>query len=116
MICQCILLGLDGAIKIGKLIYFAEISILKDFAANLESCERRPPSQTQSKHIKSLAGIAMELMQKYIKDNGMVGVDDLGRWPVDSAAFGFLLAISTATSMEALKEVNGPPIESQFLY
>ncbi|KAJ5465947.1 hypothetical protein N7530_009734 [Penicillium desertorum] len=88
MICQCILLGLDGAIKI----------------ANLESCERRSPSQTQSKHIKSLAGIAMELMQKYIKDNGMVGVDDLGRWPVDSAAFGFLLAISTATSMEALKE------------
>lgn len=58
----------------------------------------------------------MELMQKYIKDNEMVGVDDLDRWPVDSAAFGFLSAISAATSIEALKEVNGPPIEPQFMY
>ena len=32
----------------------------------------------------------MELMQTYNKNDGVVGVDDLVRWPVDSDAFGFL--------------------------
>lgn len=48
----------------------------------------------------------MELMQKYEKDDGMVGVDDLDRWPVDSNAFGFLLATSTTESLEGLKQVS----------
>jgi hypothetical protein len=54
-----------------------------------------------------LAPITMELMQKYVKDDGMVGVDDVDRWPVDSHAFGFLSAISTTQSLETLKQVSG---------
>lgn len=50
----------------------------------------------------------MELMQKYVKDDGMVGVDDVDRWPVDSDAFGFLSAISTTESIETLKQVSVP--------
>jgi hypothetical protein len=48
----------------------------------------------------------MELMQKYTKDDGMVGVDDLTRWPVESDAFGFLSAISTTKSITALRKVS----------
>ncbi|OQD76722.1 hypothetical protein PENANT_c125G00252 [Penicillium antarcticum] len=86
--CRNILLGLDGVIKI----------------ASLEICVERPPGQAQNVYIKTLASITMEIMQKYVKDDGMVGVDDVDRWPVDSDAFGFLSALSTAKSMESLKE------------
>lgn len=47
----------------------------------------------------------MEIMQKYVKDDGMVGIDDVERWPVDSDAFKFLSALSTTKSIESLKEV-----------
>jgi hypothetical protein len=56
-----------------------------------------------------LASITMEIMQKYVKDDGMVGVDDVERWPVDSDAFNFLSALSTAKSIEFLKEVPKLP-------
>jgi hypothetical protein len=48
----------------------------------------------------------MELMQKYEKDDGLVGVNDLNRWPVDSDAVGFLSAVSSGTSIKALKQVS----------
>jgi hypothetical protein len=47
----------------------------------------------------------MQLMQSYEMDDGVIGVDDLGRWPPDSEAFGFLEAISSARSVEALMKV-----------
>jgi hypothetical protein len=55
--------------------------------------------------INSLATIMMQLMQSYEMDDGVIGVDDLGRWPPDSEAFGFLEAISSARSVEALMKV-----------
>lgn len=48
----------------------------------------------------------MELMQKYTKDDGRAGVDDLVRWPIDSDAFRFLLAISDTNSLKLLKKVK----------
>ncbi|CAG8316469.1 Tyrosine-protein kinase, receptor ROR, subgroup [Penicillium camemberti] len=86
--CRNILLGLDGVIKI----------------ASLEMCVECLPGQAQNVYIKKLASITMEIMQKYVKDDGMVGVDDVDRWPVDSDAFGFLSALSTAKSIDSLKE------------
>lgn len=50
----------------------------------------------------------MELMQKYVKDSEMVGVDNIGRWRVDSNAFEFLSAISTTESIDSLKQVGVP--------
>lgn len=47
----------------------------------------------------------MALMQKYEKDAGIIGVDDLSRWPVDSDAVGFLSAVSTG-SIESLRKVQ----------
>lgn len=56
-------------------------------------------------YAKKLGSIAMEIMQKYVKDDGMVGIDDEDRWPIDSDSFGFLLAISETRSIGSLKEV-----------
>ncbi|KAJ5640358.1 uncharacterized protein N7484_008220 [Penicillium longicatenatum] len=88
LICRNVLLGLDGIVKI----------------ACIESCVERNPNEAQSGYIKALASIIMEVMQKDIKDCGVIGIEDLERWPVDSNAFKFLSAISTTENIEALKE------------
>jgi hypothetical protein len=56
----------------------------------------------------------MRLMQKYDKDQGVVGVNDLERWPIDSAAVGFLSATETAGSIKSLRDVSSPSKEECF--
>ncbi|KAL1983542.1 hypothetical protein VTN96DRAFT_10281 [Rasamsonia emersonii] len=87
LISSNILLGLDGVIQI----------------AALEDCHTHLLDQTQAQAMKALATITMELMQKYVKDDGVIGVDDVERWPVDSDAVGFLSATTSAGSIEELK-------------
>ena len=48
----------------------------------------------------------MELMQKHVKDDGAVGVDDLKLWPSDSNAVDFLSATTSATTVDVLLEVG----------
>ncbi|EFW13295.1 hypothetical protein D8B26_005415 [Coccidioides posadasii str. Silveira] len=86
--CSNILIGFDGVIKI----------------AGLEFCEEHPLDQSQAQSIQALVAITMELMQKHGKDDGVVGVDDLNRWPIDSDAVKFLSAASSATCLEILKQ------------
>ena len=45
----------------------------------------------------------------------MVGVNDLDRWPVDSDAFGFLSAVSSTVSIEALEQVSPFSVEFPYL-
>lgn len=53
----------------------------------------------------------MELMQTYDKNDGLVGVDDLDRWPVDSDAFGFLSTVPSTVSVEALEQASQFSVE-----
>lgn len=48
----------------------------------------------------------MELMQKYVKDDGAVGIDHPERWRVCPAAIEFLSATTSASSFEELKKVS----------
>lgn len=48
----------------------------------------------------------MELMQKHLKEDGVVGIEDLDRWPSDSAAVEFLSATTSATSANELMKVS----------
>jgi len=50
----------------------------------------------------------MRLMQKYDKDEGIIGVDDLKRWPIGSAAVSFLSATGATRSIKSLKMVRSP--------
>lgn len=50
----------------------------------------------------------MELMQKYVKDDGAIGIDNLDRWRNRSAAIEFLSATTSAGSFEELKKVCSP--------
>ncbi|KAJ6163795.1 hypothetical protein N7497_003774 [Penicillium chrysogenum] len=61
------------------------------------------PKQSEIAYIVVLPSIMMRLMQKYDKDQGVVGVNDLERWPIDSAAVGFLSATETAESIKSLR-------------
>ncbi len=42
-----------------------------------ELCYTRRLGNTESRYIMALRVITMELMQKYVKDGGAIGVDDL---------------------------------------
>jgi hypothetical protein len=48
----------------------------------------------------------MELMQKYVKDDGAVGVENLDRWPSDSNAVDFLSRTTSALSLAELLKVR----------
>lgn len=48
----------------------------------------------------------MELMQKHVKEDGAVGVENLGRWPSDSAAVDFLSLTTSANSAKHLMTVS----------
>ncbi|CAG8155977.1 unnamed protein product [Penicillium nalgiovense] len=61
------------------------------------------PKQSEIAYIAALPSIMMRLMQKYDKDQGVVGVNDLERWPIDSAAVEFLSATETAESIMSLR-------------
>jgi hypothetical protein len=52
----------------------------------------------------------MEMMQKYIKDGGAVGVENLERWPADSNAVSFLSQTTSASSVTELNKVSEPLI------
>jgi hypothetical protein len=47
----------------------------------------------------------MELMQKYIKENRAVGIDNLDRWRNCPATIEFLCVTISASSFKELKEV-----------
>lgn len=52
----------------------------------------------------------MELMQKYVKDDGAIGIDNLDRWRTRPAAVEFLSATTSAGSFEELQSVCRPLI------
>ena len=47
----------------------------------------------------------MELMQKYVKEDGAIGIDDLQRWHPGSNAVRFLSATGSAASVAELLKV-----------
>ncbi|EHY57101.1 hypothetical protein ABEF92_004008 [Exophiala dermatitidis] len=89
------------------------INVAGEITAHQELCRPCPLSNPGSRDLKALSSITMELMQKYAKADGAVGVDDLRRWPSDSLAVEFLSETTSATSAERLlKASDGPQISS----
>ena len=50
--------------------------------------------------------ITMELMQKYAKDDGAIGIENLNRWSMDSDAVKFLSMTTSARSVDELMKVS----------
>lgn len=97
-------MGLDGVVKIGELhsSNTAPQNVLTAMIASLESTVPFTPDQNQFSSVNRLGFLAMELMQKYVKEN--VGIDDTTRCPVESRAFDFL---SSTTSARSVAELSG---------
>jgi hypothetical protein len=54
----------------------------------------------------------MYLMKKCAGKDGVLGVDNVERWPLDSAAVDFLTLISSSTSLCSLTQVCNPTVWS----
>ncbi|KAK9576870.1 hypothetical protein V6Z93_010318 [Aspergillus fumigatus] len=85
--CSSILMSLEGEIQI----------------ARIDCCSVRSPGRNQASDLALVGRVMMELMQKYVKDDGAVGIDNLKRWATSSAAVEFLSATTSAGSFEELK-------------
>lgn len=64
------------------------------------------PAGPVPQYSKPLEVITMELMQKYEKEDGKTGVDDIERWGCDSHAMEFLSSIGSGVSVETLRKVS----------
>ncbi|KAI2943092.1 hypothetical protein CBS147322_8623 [Aspergillus niger] len=87
MDCSSILMSLEGEIQIARIDCFAV----------------RPAGRVRADDLVPVARVMMQLMQKYVKDDGAVGIDNLDRWRNCSAALEFLSATTSAGSFEELK-------------
>lgn len=105
LVCSNILLGLDGIVKIGKSRFF-RIESSSPVVAGPEHCVDCLTQQSEATCIAAIPSITMQLMQKYDKEDGAIGVDDLKRWPMESAAVSFLGASGATASMKILKQVS----------
>jgi hypothetical protein len=56
--------------------------------------------------VKTLALIMVELMQKVPNTNGVIGVRNLERWPLQSSASKFLLRLESTGSLPKLTDVS----------
>ena len=75
--------------------------------ADQERCRSVDPSGNIGVgDIRALSRIVMELMQKNVKEDGAVGIENLDRWPHDSAAVDFLSLTTSATSAKDLMKVS----------
>ncbi|PVH68125.1 hypothetical protein DL98DRAFT_554926 [Cadophora sp. DSE1049] len=79
--CSVILLSAQGNLKITNLQYCKTID-----------------GTGESRDVRALSPIMMQLMQKYVNDDGVVGVDNLRRWPSDGNAVAFLFETTSAAS------------------
>jgi len=76
-------------------------------AADQECCRHVAPSRNLGiRDVRALSRIMMELMQKHVKEDGAVGIENLDRWPSDSAAVEFLSATTSASSAKELMTVS----------
>ncbi|KAJ5875190.1 uncharacterized protein N7473_012537, partial [Penicillium subrubescens] len=53
-------------------------------------------------YIKIVGSIMMELLQNYTKDDGIVGIDNMDRWPSDSPPVTFLSSTTSASLLKSL--------------
>lgn len=76
--------------------------------ARIDCCIIRQTGRLHKIDLAPVSKVMMELMQKYAKDDGAVGIDNLGRWQTCPAAIDFLSATISASSFEELKKVCHP--------
>ena len=80
-------------------------------AADQEYCRHVAPSRSIGvRDVRALSRIIMELIQKHVKEDRVIGIEDLDRWPSDSAAVDFLSATTSAISAKQLMTVSRNPI------
>ncbi|KAJ5974840.1 hypothetical protein N7481_008547 [Penicillium waksmanii] len=90
--CSSVIVNLNGQVKI----------------ARIDCCVIRQQGTIQASDLAPVSRIMMELMQKYVKEDGAIGIDNLDRWRSCPAAIEFLCATNSASSFEELKELCFP--------
>ncbi|KAL4861198.1 hypothetical protein BDV12DRAFT_208300 [Aspergillus spectabilis] len=70
----------------------------------VQHCIGRQPNQSQTQTLRALANITMFLMQKYLKPDGVIGIDGT-RWRSDPLEF-----LSATASVATIQELREHPL------
>lgn len=70
---------------------------------NQEFCSAENSSPSD---IKAVGRIMMQLLQKYVKEGGAIGIENLNRCSLDSNAVKFLSMTTSASSLEELTKIK----------
>ena len=111
--CSSVLLKPDGEIKIGQRRPALTFGFANGSIASQECCGA--PDRSNHNDVRAMGYITMELMQKYAKDDGAIGIENLNRWSMDSDAVKFLSMTTSARSVEELMKVSMTVLWSQQL-
>lgn len=74
--------------------------------ANQECCYSVVGSDGAKWDLRDLSSITMELMQKYVREDGAIAIDNVDRWDSASDAVRFLTATTSAKSVFELLKVR----------
>ena len=104
--CSNILLNTDSNIKIGGYIVRVASDILADMTtANQYRCIKIILPKGMPCDMQALSPITIELIQKYIKEDSVIGIDNLLHWNSNSDALVFLSVMISAASIVELLQV-----------
>jgi hypothetical protein len=98
-----VLLKPDGEIKLGQRKPGDRLQFANGSIANQECCGVTDGS---NRDVRAVGYITMELMQKYAKEDGAIGIENLNRWAMDSDAVKFLSMTTSTGSIEELRKVS----------
>lgn len=98
----------DGSVKISKRWrqFWIWLVLMSSVIAKLECCHTHLLNVSWEQDIRALDIVTMKLMEKDIKEDGTVEVNDLHCWPPDLNAIEFLSAITLMSSLDELKKVS----------
>jgi len=101
---------LDGSLTCSTIfIHPCGDAIIDYFTADAKTAsqdyELRRYNSTESRYIRALGKVVEELMNEYPKEDEVIGVDNLHRWPPNSNAVDFLPTAATAISLNELMKV-----------
>ncbi|KIW09751.1 hypothetical protein PV08_11851 [Exophiala spinifera] len=74
--------------------------------ANQEHCCAEEEPNTAD--VRAVGYIATKLMQKYVNEDGSIGIENSNRWPANSPSVSFLSMTTSAASVSELQQVRRP--------
>lgn len=105
--CESVLVNNEGYVKVGGSpiapVLFEAYPLIH--TGGQELCQITS-AELQAKNILDFGKVMIKLMQKLVRKDGTIGIDDPGRWQDNPDTIQFASSITSARSTEELRRVS----------